>query len=248
MDQELLQGLTQIFQQGLQLLQQAQQGGGGAMSPGQMGDDDMGGDDEDPSAPPAGMPGGGMMGGGMPGGDDGDGMDPSGMDGGDTLHDRVSALEGHTGLKKAARGSMGDRLDALEDEILGQQYDGPMALRVRQLEKALGGVPRQQSLADTAPEEIPLDALIKAAVEQAVGKQGQNGGLPSVSSLRKSANQAAIGRRSQAPNLQGDAELIKAANQWGMGDDLDEPVSFGDALMMQYRAATAGIELPDDED
>ncbi|MDA0267539.1 MAG: hypothetical protein O3A14_11410 [Cyanobacteria bacterium] len=249
MDPQFLQQLAQIFQQGLTLTQQAmQQGGGGMMPP--DGDGDEG-------------PGAGMMPPGAPGGD-GDEDDPNGMGapdgdgmGGDgSLHDRVSALEDHTGLAKTAGerpGTMGDRLDFLEDEILGQQFDGPMLLRVQQLEKALGTVP---DLADSAPDEIPLEALIKSAAAQAARAAvaemaGNSGGqLPSPQSMRKTAGRGHIGeRKAQQPLIRTDEQLVKAAQTWGLSDgDLDAPVSFGDVLQMQYEANKAGVAFPLDDD
>lgn len=271
MDQQMIQALMGVFQQGLQILQQAQTGG--SAPPGPMG--------AAPGAPPMGQP---PMGGGAPGGappmddgmdddddedmydsdDGGDDMDDDaagddGMGGGASLHDRVSQLEGHTGLKKSARGSLSDRLDALESQLLGQEYEGPMVDRVAQLEKAAGlGYPGD----DGAPDEIPLDSLIKSAIQQGIQKgmaelvqadPGNNDDIPDVRSMRKSAREARYGQRRGQQTITTDAELVKAASQFGWRDDeLDEPVTLGDALMMQYHAQQGGEPLPydpgDDDD
>lgn len=262
MDQQMIQALMGVFQQGLQILQQAQTGG--SAPPGMMG--------AAPGAPPMGQP---PMGGGVPPMDDGmdedddedmydeddgdmDDMDDAaaddGMGGGQSLHDRVSQLEGHTGLKKSARGSLGDRLDALESELLGQEYEGPMVDRVAQLEKAAGiSYP-----SDDAPDEIPLDSLIKSAIQQGIQKGmaelvANDGDIPDVQSMRKSARGDRYGQRRGQRTITTDAELVKAASQFGWADDeLDEPVTLGDALMMQYHAQQGGEPLPydpgDDDD
>jgi hypothetical protein len=263
MDQQMVQALMGVFQQGLQILQQAQTGG--SAPPGPMG--------AASGAPPMGQP---LMGGGAPpmddgmdedddedmyDADDGDDMDDDaagdddGMGGGASLHDRVSQLEGHTGLKKSARGSLSDRLDALESQLLGQEYEGPMVDRVAQLEKAAGlGYPGD----DGAPDEIPLDSLIKSAIQQGIQKGMaelvQADEIPDVRSMRKSARDARYGQRRGQRTITTDAELVKAAaSQFGWNDDeLDEPVTLGDALMMQYHAQQGGEPLPydpgDDDD
>lgn len=265
MDQQMVQALMGVFQQGLQILQQAQTGG--SAPPGPMG--------AAPGAPPMGQP---PMGGGAPpmdddadddedmyDADDGDDMDDDaagdddGMGGGQSLHDRVSQLEGHTGLKKSARGSLSDRLDALESQLLGQEYEGPMVDRVAQLEKAAGiSFPED----DGAPDEIPLDSLIKSAIQQGIQKgmaelvqadPGNDDEIPDVRSMRKSARDARYGQRRGQRTITTDAELVKAASQFGWSDDdLDEPVTFGDALLMQYNVQQGGEPLPydpgDDDD
>ncbi len=266
MDPQTIQALMGVFQQGLQILQQAQ-GGGSAPGAGPMGGPPMAGA-APMGAPGAGGPPGGAMGDdddedmddddysdddGNDGMDDGD-MDEDGMGGGQSLHDRVSQLEGHTGLKKSAGGSISDRLDALESELLGLEYEGPLVERVQQLEKAAGiGYP-----GDDAPEEIPLDALIKSAIQsgiqqgmaELVGDDGDD--LPAPGKLRKGARGDRYGqRRGRSPRPQSDAELIKTAAQMGWDEgDLDEPVSLGDALMMQYHAQQSGeaLPFPDDDD
>lgn len=258
MDQQMIQALMGVFQQGLQILQQAQTGG--SAPPGPMG--------AAPGAPPMGQP---PMGSGAPpmdddadddedmyDDDDGDmdddaAGDDDGMGGGQSLHDRVSQLEGHTGLKKSARGSLSDRLDALESELLGQEYEGPMVDRVAQLEKAAG-----ISYTSDAPDEIPLDSLIKSAIQQGIQRGmaelvANDGNIPDVQSMRKSARGDRYGQRRGQRTITTDAELVKAASQFGWDDDeLDEPVTLGDALMMQYHAQQGGEPLPydpgDDDD
>lgn len=252
MDQQLLQQLMQVFQQGLTLLQQAQQGGGM-----DMGD---GGGNMPPGADDAAMGGGDDD---MGGGDDDD------MGGGGSLHDRVSRLEDHTGLKKSASGSLSDRVDALESELLGELYEGPMSLRVGQLEKAAGvsASPRSRQTEEIdAPDEIPLDSLIKSAIQQGISeglsKLAEQQGLPvgnlhseypNPASMRKAASGAVSygTRKASPPSIQSDAELAKAAAAWGLSeDDLDQPMTFGDILQAQYYAAQNGTELPmgDDDD
>lgn len=259
MDPQVLAQLTQLFQQGLTLLQQAQQGGGGEMAPPDMGEGSADMDAEGGGAPDLDMMGGGDgdMGGGM---DDGDGND--------SLHDRVADLESHTGLAKAAQtSSLRQRLDDLEDEILGVSYEGPMNQRLAQLEKAAGVTRRasaqRQTAAESAawsqqqpqaPDEIPLDTLIKSAIQQGIA-QGlaaqqqqpdyRNGSIPNPQALRSAAAQ---GRKGQQPHLQADTDLVKAARQWGMnGDDLDSPATFGDLLQMQYNAQMGGGTGPLDD-
>lgn len=273
MDQQLIQSLMMCFQQGLTLLQQAQ-AGAGAGNP--MGGDGM--DDGDMAGgPDDGMDEGGMGDGGavpppMADGEDGDmdDMDGTAMGGGGTLHDRVQQLESHTGLKKSAQSlPLGERVDALEDEILGQQFEGPMVQRVAQLEKAVGG-DLHKAADDEAPQEIPLDALIKSAIANGISQgmrqmrrelqksaaADDGDDLPEPSTLRKNARQATYGqRRGQQHTVSGDADLIKAAQDWGMDvgsdEDLDQPIGFGDAMMALYQITQNGEAIPysgDDDD
>lgn len=264
---QILSQLAQLFQQGLTLLQQAQQGGGGGDDGGGMAPPDMGEGSADMDAEGGAPPDPDMMGGGD--GDMGGGMD-DGDEGGDSLHDRVRDLESHTGLAKAAQsGSLSDRIDDLEDEILGQQYEGPMPDRLTQLEKAAGVTRRASGQRQTAPEsadwsqqqapdEIPLDTLIKSAIQEGIA-QGlatqrqqpdyQNGNIPNPQALRKSAAATANqqGRKGRQPHLQSDDDLVKAAKQWGMEGDLDAPATFGDLLQLQYNAQMGGGTGPLDD-
>lgn len=265
MDQtQLLQQLTQVFQQGLTLLQSAQQDGGM----------DMGSGGDMPNDAPDDMPadGDGEL---PPGGDDMAGDTPDdmsagddGMGGGDSLHDRVSQLEDHTGLAKSADAtSLRDRVDALEADLLGTVYEGPMVARIGQLEKAAGvGEAKPPAAAaeaadvDEAPDEIPLDLLIKTAVQEgakqaieqyklALQQDLPDTQLPSPAEMRKSANgeRASSGRRAQPSVVQSDEALVKAANQWGMGADLDAPVGFGEALQVMYEAQQSGMFIESDD-
>jgi hypothetical protein len=281
-NQQMIQALMGVFQQGLQILQQAQTGA--AAPPGPMGGD--------PAAAPGDAPGGAPAAGGPPGGamdDDGDddmygddqgnpggmGDDASddGMGDGQSLHDRVSQLEGHTGLKKSAGGSLCDRITGLEIDLLGTEYEGPMVERVRQLEKAAGVQPTRKSAVETAaeesPDEIPLDALIKAATQAGI-RQGvqealatliaqsdagdSEGEIPDLSQMRKAARNGGdrFGkRRGNAATVLSDADLVKSAAQLGWSEDeLDQEFSLGDALQMQYNAQQAGEAIPfaDDDD
>lgn len=225
---------------------------GGPMDDG--GDDDMYGDDQ-----------------GNPG-DMGDDAADDGMGDGASLHDRVSQLEGHTGLKKSASESLslGDRITDLEIGLLGTEYEGPMVERVRQLEKTAGGrfstgmrKSAAEAAMDESPEEIPLDALIKSAIQQgiqqglaALGQAGGggNGEIPDLTQMRKAARNGSdrFGqRRGNAATALSDADLVKSAAQLGWSEnDLDQEFSLGDALQMQYNAQQAGEAIPfaDDDD
>ncbi len=176
---------------------------------------------------------------------------------GGSIHDRVAALESHTGLKKtASRAAIRDRVADLEQYWLGEEWEGPLVARVRQLEKAARvSTARRPALEDAAPDEIPLDALIKTAIQEGI-KQGleqilhkeQLGELPSVSSMRKAAKQFGE-RRSQAPIVPNDEALLKAAGVFGYDEeDLDKPISFADVLLMQYHAAQNGVSVLEDDD
>lgn len=269
MNPEILNQLMQVFQQGLTLLQQAQQQGG------------MGGAADTPADP---MQPDGAMPDQMPQGED-DGtadaipgqMPPDGggdgMGDGGSLHDRVAALEDHTGLEKSA-GTLSDRIDRLEEGVLGELYDGPMNLRVGQLEKAAGvtntaaasASPQgaESATVPSYPEGIQLDALIKSAIEIGVaqglerafkqsGDSQEQQGLPALDDMRKTAKnqRTSYGQSKAVPTtVVGSGEnLVKAAESWGYGEsDLDKPASFGDVLQFQYEASRQGIELPDDDD
>jgi hypothetical protein len=262
------------LQQMLQILQQAQgagaapgaappgaaPAGGGPMddsAPPGMEDDD--GDDQygDDASPPGGDGGGGDP---MAGGDD------DGMGGGASLHDRVSKLEGHTGLKKSASSPVGllDRVTELEEVLLGTEYEGPLGDRIGQLEKAAGvSTPKPAAVAepDEAPDEIPLDALIKSAIQAGI-KEGMSAiaktmpqqgddDLPNPATMRKAAaNGNHYGQRRAAPQaIAGDADLVKAAQNMGYTDeDLDAPASFGDLLMYQYYVGQGGQMLHSGDD
>lgn len=293
MDPQTIQALMGVFQQGLQILQQAQSGGaapGGAMGDPNGAPPMAGGD---PGAAPGGAPGG-AMGGGAPGappmgaGDDDEGDDDmygddsgnsggfgddaaeDGMGTGQSLHDRVSQVERHTGLKKSANGSLSDRITDLEVNILGTEYEGPMVERVGQLEKAAGvsqAKPKAAAPA-AAPDEIPLDTLIKSAIQQGI-KEGlaaiavsanqdeidPDDVIPDLRSMRKAANSNGQGRygrrRGSAPISLSDEDLVKSAAQLGWAeDDLDQEFTLGDALQMQYNAQQSGEAIPfaDDDD
>lgn len=266
MDPQLIQQLSQIFQQGLQVLQQAGASAGApaadpaAGAPDMGGDDDMGGMPADASAGAPGM------------GDDDDMGGDDGMGGGASLHDRISQLESHTGLKKSASSApIVDRLDMLEEHWLGEAYEGSALDRVTQLEgvvlkKSATRNTRKQSrtqqpatpAVDDAPDVIPLDTLIKTAisegVQQVLGQMQQTSSndLPSITNMRKDAatsRPAYNQRRSVASNqTQSDADLTKAAQSWGYDEeDLDKPVSLGDALMLQYHATKSGASFGSDD-
>ena len=181
--------------------------------------------------------------------------------GGSSLHDRISALESHTGLKKSARNlPLVQRVDALEDYHLGEQYEGSVLERVGQLEGVVLG--KSASVDDEAPEEIALDDLIKAAVVEGSAKAvklalkelglnksaGRSRDLPDLQTMRKAAktgNPTYGRRRSQATELT-DAQLQKSAQQWGFeGDDLDAPLTMADALLAQFHAGRIGGGLGD---
>jgi hypothetical protein len=269
MDPQTIQALMAVFQQGLQILQQAQgaagapgapamAGGAPGMPPTTPGDDDMGEDDDDQFADDAGNDGA------APDGMDDD-MDGDGL-GSASLHDRVSQLENHTGLKKSASGgTLGDRISALEDEILGVEYEGPMIQRVSQLEKAagVGPKPKASNPVEDAPDEIPLDQLIKSAIQtgiqQAMAEKGitadvDDADLPDPATMRKAARQNGNHygqRRASAPVQQTDEQLAKSAAALGWDEeDLDAEPSLGDVLLLQYHTQQMGEPMPfaDDED
>ena len=274
MDSQTIQALMGVFQQGLQILQTAQSGAAGAppMANGA------------PGAAPGGMPGAmpGAQPGGMPEPDgdedddlydddegdedddegmgDGPGMDDDDQDGmgAASLHDRVSQLENHTGLKKSASGGLLDKVAALELQLLGTEYEGPLVARVGQLEKAAGVSPEP-----VAPEEIALDDLIKSAIQEGIKQYAKalpqsdddDDVIPDLGAMRKAARNGRYGqRRGLVPEVVTDEDLVKSAANFGWSkDSLDEPVGFGDALLLQYHAQQAGEPLPfdssdDDED
>ena len=261
MDPNTIQQLTQLLQQMLQVVQAA--GGTPATPPATgatpppagappMGDsdgdeyDDVGDDDDDEM---------------------GDDEDNNAMGGGASgLHDRISKLEAHTGLKKAASNvPLVDRLDALEDHWLGEQFAGAAVDRLLQLEgvalkkAAVAGKKPATTADDDAPDVINLGDLIKSAVTEGIklGLQAQQAvddeeELPDPATLRKQARSAPqfSQRRGQRPAVTGDEALTKAAQQWGLTDEeLDSPVSFGDYLQFQYRtgAGRASLPLGDDD-
>lgn len=276
MDPKVVQALMQTLQQALQILQSASaapsgepdgdedeemQGADASMGD-DMGDedgdedgnemddadasmdDDMGDEDDDDSLDkdmdetmPTPKKPGKMMGGG-----------------GSSLHDRISALESHTGLKKSASNlPLVQRVDALEDYHLGEQYEGSVLERVGQLEGVVLGKSASDDDDDEAPEEIALDDLIKAAVAEGSKKAvhlalselgltksaGRSRELPNLQTMRKAAktgNPTYGRRRSQAIEMT-DAQLQKSAQRWGMdGEDLDEPLTLGDSLQALFNA------------
>ncbi|MBD2019330.1 hypothetical protein H6F43_03920 [Leptolyngbya sp. FACHB-36] len=246
MDPQAIQALMQTLQQAVQILQSA-------ASDTAPGDDD----DKDMPQPNAAMDDDGDA-------DDMDDLDKDMVDGDDdgdaaTLHDRIAQLEQHTGLKKSANAvPVLERIDALEDHWLGEQYEGAVADRVAQLERVAKlqkstKPARTQPTDDDAPEVIHLDALIKTAISEGVKvgvrevvSQMQSDTtsrtLPPVSEMRKQASQTRYNqRKAQPPTVQGDAELIKSAQSWGYEDgDLDKPVGLGDVLLAQYHAQQNG--------
>lgn len=266
MDPQTIQALMGVFQQGLQILQTAQSGAAGAPP---MANGAPGAPGAMPGAAPGGMP--------EPDGDEDEdlydddedmeddddddqpGMDDDGQDGmgASSLHDRVSQLENHTGLKKSASGGLLDKVAALEETILGTEYEGPLVARIGQLEKAAGITPEPE-----APQEIALDDLIKSAIQEgikqyaAVAKVDEDDEdiIPDLRTMRKAARDGRYGkRRSSAPEVATDEDLVKSAANFGWSkDSLDEPVGFGDALLLQYYSQQAGEPLPfdatDDED
>jgi len=267
MDPNLIKQLMQSLQSALQILQTAQQSSTGDNLADGTGDDD--GDMPDPD----------MMG-GDGGGDDDDSTDPSaaGADpaadpsadpsSGGNLHDRLSKLEHHTGLKKSARGSFSERLDLLEEDLLGELFDGPTIDRVRQLEKAAGVIEtdaveevEEPQEADEAPETIDLGNLIKAAIAEvkddfvAIVDQKlaalniDDEELPDSEVMRKAAKSAQFGKRKSRPQAIGsDDDLSKSIMQTWADEDLDQPATFGDALMVMTRADRSGYSLfPEEE-
>jgi len=250
MDPQIAQQLQQALQQLTMLVQQAAGGGGDpGMDPGMAGDD--------PNMDP-------NMAGGDPGMDpDMDpNMDPD-MDKGMNLHDRLSNLEAHTGLRKAASVPITAFLDNLESQYLGQEFEGPIPARVGQLETALG-IDLSKSAAitdDDAPQEIALDSLIKTAMQGAIAPlvqrmdrlegQGDGEGIPSVGSLRKAARAGGVSvgrRRSGATTVQNDDDLTKAAQDWGLDGELDEKVTWGEALSLLYQGQKSGLLSTADDD
>lgn len=260
MNPQAIQQMTQLVQQLLQVLQTAGGAGDAGESPEMMDksnhmykmDDPEMMDDSEMGDEMMGDPT--MMGDGMP-------MEP--------LDKRVANLEAHMGLKKSANTSLIQRIDNLENFLLGEEFQGPIVARVQQLEKSAGISParatkKTTAAADEAPDVIPLDALIKSAVQQGIkaGLQAQEqqrlatpqqaDELPDPKTMRKSARQqsAVYGqRRASAHTVVTDADLAKAAGY--NESELDEPVGFGDFLMAQYRMSQSGsgmISFGDDED
>lgn len=258
----LKDALLPLLQQMVQVVQNAPDDGDGDNDADDMYGDDGGdampdGGDGDPyadedDAMPGEMAPPGAMGTSNP-------PDPTGNmppDGG-SLHDRVSQLESHTGLKKSASNlPLVDRISSLEDHYLGETYTGAATDRVEQLESVAGLA--KSAAVESAPDEIDLPSLIKAAAKMAVTEalselnksaQSSNSGLPDPGQLRKTTRrqgQATQSRR-QRTTVSSDEDLAKSI---GLGDgDLDEPVSFGDVLQLQYNAQKAGLNyFPEDED
>jgi hypothetical protein len=265
LDQKAMQALMQSLQQALQILQSASAAPGGddEMDEG----DDMGDDAMDPNASLDDEMDEDEMGAEM--GDE-DGMDEDdemgddldkdmgSMGSGSNLSDRIAKLESHTGLKKSATNMpLVQRVDALEDWHLGEQYEGSVAQRVEQLEGVLG-----LASSDEAPDVIALDDLIKSAIAEGAslavknafkemgiadgkgGKPPKGRNLPNVGEMRKAAASTQYGRRrSQAPEFTDEA-LAKAAKDWSMeGEDLEAPIGLADALMAQFFAGRSGGSL-----
>jgi hypothetical protein len=267
LDQKAMQALMQSLQQALQILQSA------SAAPG--GDDEM--DDEndgdaDNMSPDASFDDGDAdnmdddeMDDDMDGEMDDEGeeddeldKDMGSMGSGSNLSDRIAKLESHTGLKKSATNMpLVQRVDALEDWHLGEQYEGSVAQRVEQLEGVLG-----LASSDEAPDVIALDDLIKSAIAEGAslavknafkemgiadgkgGKPPKGRNLPNVGEMRKAAASTQYGRRrSQAPEFTDEA-LAKAAKDWSMeGEDLEAPIGLADALMAQFFAGRSGGSL-----
>lgn len=273
----MIQQLTQAVQNMLTILQSAGQAGAAGVPPtsedptagtdadpgmppgGAAGamddDDDMDDDMDEDDAPPA--PGQPPAGGAAPPPVPGGAPAAGNVSGAGSLHDRISNLETHTGLKKSAsNATLADRLDALEEDLLGGAFDGPTVARVEQLEKAVRGsvaiVPEVVEEPE-APESIDLGELIKTAIAEVEAKfsaklddrLGKSAEIPSVESLRGTPRVGA--RRSTATAIDGDAALVKSAQNWGMDADLDAPVSFGDLLRLQYQAQIGGLLTDEDE-
>jgi hypothetical protein len=275
MDEQLKQQLIQAVQNMLQILQSSggAAGAAGAVPPaggsdgtegydddsgmesggaaGGMEDDDDMGDDADmsDSAPPAGGNGAPPPAGGQA---PPNGANPQ-QSGAGSLHDRIGRLESHTGLKKSASNlSFSQRLDLLEEDLLGEAYEGPTVARVEQLEKAAYS---SVATEEDVPESIDLGDLIKTAIDtakkeftaeldQRLGKSATQE-LPSPEQLRGQARYGT--RKAVVPENSADADLIKSARSWGFDDDLDAQVSFGDALRMSY-LAQGGAAIPYDDD
>lgn len=229
--------LLQTMQQAVQILQSgvgagdsaAPEGGGMAADPNAMVDDGDA-DNMDPTMGDATDP---AMG----------GMPPAGLD------DRVSQLESHTGLKKAATVilSIEDRLEQLETIHLKTAYEGELIERVEQLE----AVPElaealAKSAATAAPEQIDLKALLAEAVQQ--------GRDQVLTELRKTSATATKAKEEVAPDLgqlrsvsirraQSPEKLLeKSAN-----DELAE-LGFGGALQGLYLMSQSGMSTYSDDD
>ena len=261
MDEAVVQQLTQLLQQMLSVLQG--QGGAGGMDPGAA-DVDGTGDAMEGMDDPNAMGDMGAMGDDPTAGGD-DPTAPAMEDG--TLHDRINQLETHTGLKKAAGATLLTRVDALEDAVLGQQWEGPLVDRIEQLSQAIGlqktakqPPAKQPDAKKEPPDEIAIEDLIKSAVREAiiVDRQTRQApaatDYPSLETLRKTpAQQVQVvergaPRRSQTV-IQTDDELMKAAAELGWTEaDLDQEIGIGDVLLMQYNAEQSGDSLFPDED
>ena len=250
MDAQQVAALLQVMQQAVQILQSgagagnsaAPEGGGMAADPADpnamMDDGDM--DDMDPTmgdAPDPAMGGDPAIGGDPSMG----GMPAAGLD------DRVSQLESHTGLKKAATVglSIEERLDQLEAIHLGEEFEGEVVDRVAQLE-ATPKLAKALAKSATAPEQIDLKALLDAAV--------QRGRDSVLAELRKTSATATKAKEDVAPDLgqlrsvgirraQSPENLLeKTAN-----DELAE-VGFGGALQGLYLMSQSGMSTYSDDD
>lgn len=133
------------------------------------------------------------------------------------LHDRVSQLESHTGLKKSASSglNLNGRLEMLERIHLGTPYEGEDADRVAQLEERVLG----KSAANDAPEVIDFKSLIKAAVEE-----GRKFGRAEAMAERPAPGQLrSVGKKKAQASLQksavGDDDTIDLA-ELGFGGSL----------------------------
>ncbi len=242
MNPEQAQALLQALQQAVSIVQEV--AGDPAADPNAANPDaemDMMADGagEDMAADPNAEMESGMMDDGMEDMDDMDDMDDGmGFEEGDddemttdmgdddgmatgNLHDRVSQLESHTGLKKSASSGLdlNARLEMLERIHLGTPYTGENDDRVAQLEgKVLG-----KSAAADEPDVIDFKSLIKAAVEEGrkAGRAEAMAQRPAVGQLR------AVGKKKAQASLQ------KSAASDDDTIDLAE-LGFGGSLQALY--------------
>ncbi|MCD8487880.1 MAG: hypothetical protein LRZ84_14380 [Desertifilum sp.] len=246
MDTAIVQALQQMLQQMTQLLATA--GGGddpnaapGTSPPGSI--PPAGGmppqtDDGGMGQPPDGEADGAPMG-------DDPGMPPDASGGGGTLHDRVSSLESHTGLKKATGTPLILRIESLEEHWLGETYMGKAEERVSQLENVLNLT--KSAVQQESTPESQMRAEIDALKQQIQQLTKSASGLPSVADLR-SVTPTINQKRSQSTATD-DADLIKAAESWGYSpDELDEPFTLGDLLLAQFHANKHGLPVFGDDD
>ncbi|MGL5062221.1 MAG: hypothetical protein ACRC62_19775 [Microcoleus sp.] len=137
------------------------------------------------------------------------------------LHDRISQLESHTGLKKSASSglNLNGRLELLERIHLGTPYEGETVDRVAQLEEKVLG----KSAANAAPEVIDFKSLIKAAVEE-----GRKAGRAEAMAERPAPGQLrSVGKKKAQASLQ------KSAVDDDDAIDLAE-LGFGGSLQALY--------------